>query len=129
VDYLQELGQVAGGAVAAFVTTWLALVRPLAGKVKQAPNLAALSDLQKELQGCKSQLDLAVQRLGTLESRVQELGRDVDRVEQKLGRTITNEEFQTYTQAMQTSLQSLAEKLGHATGSIEAWVRANSATR
>jgi DNA repair ATPase RecN len=123
VQYWAELTQLAGAGLATFLATWLALVRPLAGKVKHSSSPEALEAIRAGLREAERELDRAVERLEAVEREAHRTAQALDRIEQKMGRTVTAEEFGTYTQAIQQSLQALAEKLGHATGSIEAWAR------
>jgi predicted nucleic acid-binding Zn-ribbon protein len=119
-----DVGAALGGAAASFLATYVALVRPLAGKIKK--NASAPEDIQAIralLEELKAELGKALTRIERMERDAERAAQAIDKVEEKQGRTVSQEEFATYAQSMQQSLQGLVEKLGHATGTIEAWVR------
>jgi len=119
-----DLGVALGSAAASFLASYVALVRPLAGKVKRVQ-----AD-PEDIQAIRAVLEEARAELGKFSTRIDRLERDqslssqdIDKLQERQGRTVSQEEFATYAQTMQQSLQGLVEKLGHATGTIEAWVR------
>ena len=119
-----DVGLAVGAAASSFAATWLALIRPLAGKVRKhsvyPEDIQAIRSLVDEL---RAELVKVCTRLERMERDAHDADRKIDKLEEKQGRTVSQDEFSTYASTMQQSLQGLIEKLGHATGTIEAWVR------
>lgn len=68
-------------------------------------------------------LALLRQRLDAIQRDVAEAKEDVKRLEERVARSVSDEEFSTYTSHTSAAVTALTEKIGHATGAIEAWYR------
>jgi len=68
-------------------------------------------------------LALLRQRLDAIESDVTEIKEDIRRMEERVARSVSDEEFSTYTSHTSAAVTALTEKISHATGAIEAWYR------
>jgi chromosome segregation ATPase len=90
---------------------------------KHSTNPEDIQAIRATVDELKGELGKACTKLERLERDLDRAAEAIDKLEEKQGRTVTQEEFATYAQTMQQSLQGLVEKLGHATGTIEAWVR------
>lgn len=122
-----DVGAAVGGGLASFLATYVTLVRPLAGKVRK--HASAPEDIQAiraQVEGLTAEFGKACTRLERAERDLADAAKAIDKLEEKQARTVSQEEFGTYAQTMQQSMQGLVEKLGHATGTIEAWVRQQS---
>ena len=71
-------------------------------------------------------LALVRQRLETLQKEVGDIRDAVRRLEDRAAHTVSDEEFSVYTTQTSTAVTALTEKVGHATGAIEAWYRSSS---
>jgi chromosome segregation ATPase len=126
-----------GTAFAAFLASWAGLVRPLDRKLKMQGALgqdieAIRREQEQERTRAAKQAEQLVKLQAQLESCREAQGKleqAAEKIQERLGRTVTEEEFATYTQAMNQNVQTLVEKLGNATGAIEAWYRGQSAGR
>jgi hypothetical protein len=112
-----ELGQLVGAALGSAMATagavWGALVRPMQKKLSEASEAAKVQDPEIPL----------------LRQRVAELERRLEKTEDKANRAVTEDEFEAYTSTTNKNVQALTEKIGSATGSIEAWYRLQSGGR
>jgi len=68
-------------------------------------------------------LALLRQRLDDVQKDVTEIKDSVKRLEDRVSRSVSDEEFSTYTSHTSAAVTALTEKIGHATGAIEAWYR------
>jgi hypothetical protein len=68
-------------------------------------------------------LALLRQRLDTLQQDMSEIKDAQKRLEERVARSVSDEEFSTYTAHTSAAVTALTEKVGHATGAIEAWYR------
>lgn len=68
-------------------------------------------------------LALLRQRLDAIQQDVSEINSSVKRLEDRVSRSVSDEEFSTYTSHTSAAVTALTEKIGHATGAIEAWYR------
>jgi chromosome segregation ATPase len=132
-----DIAKLVGTAAGAFVTAWLGLVRPLDKKLRKAmaspDDIAGLrTSLDKvvaELQDISTRIARIEERANDSRSKLVEACQDVKNLQEKLGRTVTDEEFASYVQATAAEVRALSERLGQATGAIEAWSRAQSGGR
>ena len=99
------LGAAAAGAVAGF-----------AGMAKVP------SKIKKGIAEDES-IALVRQRLTAIEQDMTEIKEAMRRLEDRSARTVSDEEFATYTSHTSAAVTALTEKIGHATGAIEAWYR------
>jgi predicted RNase H-like nuclease (RuvC/YqgF family) len=126
-----------GSAVAAFAVTWAALVRPLDRKVKrQAGSAEDIEAIKREQEHARKQAAKQREELVKLAAHLEacqraqgKLEEATEKIQERLSRTVTEDEFAAYTVAMNQSMQTLVEKLGNATGAIEAWYRSQSGGR
>ena len=136
-DQALDLARMAGAAVGTLLTTWLALVRPLDKRLRRsmvAPE--DIASLGSQIEGAKAELREISTRLARLEERgkesrekLNEACQDVKSVQEKLGRTVTDDEFAAYVQSTNSEVRSLSERLGRAAGAIEAWSHQQSSGR
>lgn len=105
---ITDLGQVLGAAAAGFAASWAALP----------------ARLKKEIAGDES-LALVRQKLDGIDKTVTEVKESVKRMEDRVARAVSDEEFAAYTSHTSEAIHSLTEKVGHATGAIESWYRTN----
>lgn len=105
------LGAAAGSFVTAVGVTWAALVRPLQKKVAEQPGKEVTLDVG-ELK----------QKLRDLERRIETMEKAQEKVNERLRHVVTDDEFQTYVQSTNTSIQGMTEKIGQARGAIELWL-------
>jgi hypothetical protein len=74
-------------------------------------------------------LALLRQRLDAIQREVAETKDAVKRLEDRAAHFVSDEEFQTYTNRTSAAVTALTEKVGHATGAIEAWYRSSQRSR
>lgn len=124
-----HVAQWLGAVLASFGASWLALGRPLArrlGEQEEVASPALLTRIEKELGGHGERLARVENAVEQCQEAHRKLFQLVERLEERSGRTVTDEEFRTYVSTTTESLQNLIEKLGHVTGQFEAWTRAQS---
>jgi ABC-type transporter MlaC component len=99
------LGAAAAGAVAGF-----AGYAKVPGKIKK---------------GIAEDESLALlrQRIDDIQKDVAEIKDTQKRLDERVARSVSDEEFSTYTAHTSAAVTALTEKIGHATGAIEAWYR------
>jgi len=85
--------------------------------------------MQKQLAEASDAAKAQDPKVPLLEQRLAELERRLEKAEDKAGRAVTEDEFEAYTSTTNKNVQSLTEKLGSATGAIEAWYRLQNAGR
>ena len=68
-------------------------------------------------------LALLRQRLDAIQQDIAEIKEDIQRLEDRGVHSVSDEEFSTYTAHTSAAVTALTEKIGHATGAIEAWYR------
>lgn len=121
---LAQLGTLIGTGVATFLATWAGLVRPLKNRSADPKQVAAigrkLDDLREELAGCKQSVTRLDTRAEGHEKSRESVDRRIERLEERLARTVTDEEFAAYTQQTTTSVNGLTERVGRAIGAIDA---------
>jgi cell division septum initiation protein DivIVA len=103
---LEEIGKLVGAAAAGF-----------------AASLAAMPQRMKKEIAEDESLALVRQRLDALQKEVTEVRDAVKRMEERVARSVSDEEFSAYTSQTSAAVTALTEKVGHATGAIEAWYR------
>jgi len=104
-------GAMLGTAAASFFATWAALVRPLKRQLDASDSALV------------PKLDLVLHRLEALEREHLRINEKLASFEQRLAHLVTDEEFAVYTRHTTSALAGLTEKVGHATGALEAWSR------
>jgi hypothetical protein len=90
-------------------------------KIEQAAEAAKVPNpevalLKQEVVELKRRLD---RDLADLKQRL-------DKSEERAAKAVTDDEFEAYTTTTNKSVQALTEKIGSATGAIEAWYRLSS---
>jgi hypothetical protein len=117
VEQLVEIAQIVGTALGAAAATaaavWGALVRPMRRQLNEATEAARAPD----------------PKVAVLESKLAEALRRLDKIEDRTNKSVTDDEFEAYTSTTNKSVQALTEKIGSATGAIEAWYRLNNQGR
>ena len=127
---IQAIGECLGAALASFITTWLALVRPMSAKLKDLASPEDISrlvgahkeDLKEvwkvldELRKSAATHDAKLEEAARFEERVLSVQRDV---EDRMRALVTDEEFSAYTAATNENVRLLTEKLGRATGKMD----------
>lgn len=106
----QALGALLGAAFASFGASWLAIGRPIKRQLAEASEPSA-------------KLELLVHRVTALEASATKIADRVEANEARASRTVTDEEFATYSNHTTKAVQNLTEKVGHVTGALEAWYR------
>jgi len=86
-------------------------------------SLATLPQRVKKEIAADESLALLRQRLDGVQKDVAEVRDAVKRMEDRVARSVSDEEFSSYTQQTSAAVTALTEKVGHATGAIEAWYR------
>jgi hypothetical protein len=71
-------------------------------------------------------LALVRQRLESIQKELGEVRDAIRRLEERAAHSVSDEEFSTYTTQTSAAVTALTEKVGHATGAIEAWYRSSS---
>lgn len=61
--------------------------------------------------------------IALLKQEVAELKRRLEKTEDRASKSVTDDEFEAYTSTTNKNVQALTEKIGSATGAIEAWYR------
>ena len=103
---IEEMGKLLGAAAAGVVAS-----------------LATLPQRVKKEIAADESLALLRQRLDGVQKDVAEVRDAVKRMEEHVARSVSDEEFSSYTQQTSAAVTALTEKVGHATGAIEAWYR------
>lgn len=103
---IDDIGKILGAAGAGFAASWASLP----GRVK------------KEIAEDES-LALLRQRVDALQKDLGDARETIKRLEERTSRSVSDEEFGTYTAHTSAAVTALTEKIGHATGAIEAWYR------
>lgn len=103
------LGAMLGSALASFVAAWAALVRPLKQQIDSSDPAP--------------KLDLILHRLTALEANQQSIFDRLASLDQRMAHLVTDEEFAVYTRHATDAIAGLTEKVGRATGALEAWSR------
>lgn len=119
-----ELAQLVGTGAATFLATWATLVRPM--KARSA-DPRAVEALGTKLDGLKSDVDELKTTQARLETRIENHekslkngDRKTEKLEERLSRTVTDEEFAAYTQQTTTAINGLTERVGRAIGALDA---------
>jgi len=136
-ETLLEIAKTLAPAAAAFIASWLGLVRPLAGRVKrEAASFVDIEAIKREQAKAQGEVARAREEAVKLRAEVEGMGRDVCKMDQAVeklkesqGKNVTEEEFAAYSSTMSQNLQTLVERLGNATGAIEAWYRSQGGGR
>ena len=136
-ETLLEIAKTLAPAAAAFIASWLGLVRPLAGRVKrEAASFVDIEAIKREQAKAQEEVARAREEAVKLRAEVEGMGRDVCKMDQAVeklkesqGKNVTEEEFAAYSSTMSQNLQTLVERLGNATGAIEAWYRSQGGVR
>jgi hypothetical protein len=122
-SHLVEGAIAIGAGLATFLATYLGPIRSLERKV-------AASRGTDDLKPLWDRIDEHAKSTTSLEERAKHLHEGQERHEQGLNgiqealrHCVTDEEFGAYTQTTNANVQSIGEKLAHATGAMEAWVR------
>ncbi len=71
-------------------------------------------------------LALLRQRLDTIQRDITETKDTLKRLEERAAHSVSYQEFAAYTTQTSAAVTALTEKVGHATGAIEAWYRSSS---
>jgi methyl-accepting chemotaxis protein len=78
----------------------------------------------------RSELREPMENLGGLRQEVEHMTKAIDELkgqmrhaEERIGRAVTDEEFQAYVRTTTEAVNTLTEKVGRATGAIEQWYR------
>lgn len=112
-ELAQMIGSALGSAAATAGAVWGALVRPMQKQLAEASDAAKAQDPKVPL----------------FEQKLAELERRLEKAEDKASRAVTEDEFEAYTSTTNKNVQGLTEKIGSATGAIEAWYRLQNAGR
>lgn len=123
---IEEIGKMAGAAVAGFMASMAAA--PLRVKKQLAERDVGVAVLQERLKKLEEDESLAVlrQRVDGMQKEVTDVRDLLKRLEERASRSVSDEEFSTYTAQTGAAVTALTEKVGHATGAIEAWYRSQS---
>jgi len=103
---IEEIGKLLGAAAAGVAASLATLPRRVKKEIAEDESLALLR-----------------QRLDGLHKDVTETRDAVRRLEERVSRSVSDDEFATYTSQTSAAVTALTEKVGHATGAIEAWYR------
>lgn len=117
-EIAQVIGTALGAAAATAGAVWGALVRPMHRRLNEATEAARAPD--PELAILRQRLADVLDRLDKFEERSV---RRLEKVEERSANSVTDDEFEAYTNTTNKSVQALTEKIGSATGAIEAWYR------
>lgn len=129
LTFTLELLKAAGIVGATFAATYGALVRPLDKRITAAaiacdPKVVEdVQELRKKLEALQETVVKHHARGESIEDAVERAMDAQRRLEDRVARTVTDEEFATYVAANNSQLSSMIEKVGHVCGSIEAWAR------
>lgn len=115
----QEIGTAIGAALAAIGASW-GLVRPVKKRLAEAEAAASSPAGLSRISERVTRLEDAEERRSSTERENRER---LQRIEERLGRTVTDEEFAAYTQQTTKALNGLSEKVGRVTGALEAWTK------
>jgi len=110
VSTLDALGALVGAAAASFGASWVAIGRPIKKQLAESSEPFAKAEL-------------LTHRVAAVETVITKLTERVEHYEARASRTVTDEEFATYTNHTTKAVQNLTEKVGHVTGALEAWYR------
>lgn len=94
-----------------------------AGAVAGLTGLAKVPQRVKKGIAEDESLALLRQRLDAVQQDIGEIKDTLKRFEERVARSVSDEEFSTYTSHTSAAVTALTEKIGHATGAIEAWYR------
>ena len=122
-----ELAYAAGSALAAFMATWAALVRPLK---KSSVGTAELSDAKKSLEMQASVLQQRMTQAEKDAARLQERLKSevetrkkvearLESIEVRLAKTVTDDEFAVYTDRTTQAINNLTDRVGRVTGALD----------
>lgn len=121
---LSEIAGLVGTGVATFAATWAGLVRPLKARSIDPAELHAVSARLDEIRKDVGKLKGGVARhdeVGKAHEKTAESAmRRVERIEERLAKTVTDEEFGAYTQQTTTAINGLTERVGRAIGALDA---------
>jgi methyl-accepting chemotaxis protein len=117
---LEEAAKFAGAIITAVVGSYAALFRQLKSRASTE------DDLRRQMEAQKAELKDDVQR--QLDDLKEELHRSTDelkdavkRLAERSARLVDAEEFAAYTHHTSDAISKLSEKVGRATGALEAW--------
>lgn len=129
----EMVGIAMGSAAASYVAAWQLLVKPQEKKldkklVDAVPDQSVLATQIKNLESGVDDLEAVVkEHKQSLEKQIDDnarrLEQRVNRAEDNIGKMVTTEEFSAQVQITTKSVEGLTEKVGNATGAIEAWTR------
>lgn len=109
---IDEVGKLLGAAVA--------------GALGGLAGMARVPERVKKSIAEDESLALLRQRLDTIQRDVAEAKDTLKRLEERAAHSVSDEEFAAYTTQTSAAVTALTEKVGHATGAIEAWYRSSS---
>ena len=128
VDALQ-VAVVIGTGLATYVATWATQMRPLNRRLSArdvslddiaATAKAAVAD---ELTKLRDDITKLTERSNACAAEHKRHEEAIQRVVDQLQECVKDEEFQAYVATTTGNVQLIGEKLAHATGTMEAWVR------
>lgn len=113
-----SIGTGLGACGATFWATWAKLVKPLSQRVEDhAKATVAPEDFQTVRDDARS----AAQALTTLQKDMTEVKDALKDLAESLRHCVTDDEFASYTGQTTGLINGLTEKVGRATGVLEAW--------
>lgn len=121
---LVEFAQLVGTGLATFAATWATLVRPMKNRTADPRDVNAIGGKLDQLRSALDDLRTQVARLETrlegYENSAKSSDRRIEKIEERMARTVTVEEFAAYTRQTTEALNGLAERLGRAIGALDA---------
>jgi outer membrane murein-binding lipoprotein Lpp len=124
-----ELLKALGIVLASFGAIYGALVRPMDKRLAAAaiacdPKvLEDIRELNKKVDRLQETVVKHCTRGEATDSAIERTEEAQRRLDERVSRTVTDDEFATYVAATNSQIQNLIEKVGHVAGTIEAWAR------
>lgn len=119
-----EVAKLLGTGLATFGATWAALVRPMRSRAADPGHVKTLGLKLDELRNSVDELKTVLVRVETRaegqEKAAKNTDRKVEKLEERLARTVTDEEFGAYTQQTTNAINGLTERVGRAIGALDA---------
>lgn len=119
-----EIAAYIGTGLATFGASWVAFLKAIKGKAASPADLVQLQDAVKELRADVKGLEGSVTQLREARDNAKEnearAHARLERAEEQLRRTVTDEEFGAYTRQTTQAINGLTERVGTVTGILNA---------
>lgn len=119
-DIAVAIGTGLGAAGATFWATWAKLIKPLSTRVEEHAKVTVSAEDFQKVRDASQANTQAVQALQKDLEEIKQTQRDIT---EQLRHCVTDDEFASYTGQTTGLINGLTEKVGRATGVLEAWTQ------